>query len=49
MMDLFKRRARSSAIRFGEGQVDEVLRRVYGVGAREVAEAGFVLLQGLAG
>lgn len=49
MMDVFERRGRRSAVRFGEGQVDAVLRQVYGVGAQEVAQAGFVLLRGLAG
>ncbi|MCW2815091.1 MAG: Plant Basic Secretory Protein [Nocardioides sp.] len=47
MMDVFKRRARSSPVVFGEGIVDEVLRQVYGVGEREVARAGFALLEGL--
>lgn len=47
MMDVFKRRARTTPIVFGEGIVDEVLRQVYGVGSREVARAGFALLEGL--
>lgn len=49
MMDVFKRKGRTTAIRFGEGLVDEVLRQVYGIGAKEVARGGFDLLEGLAG
>jgi hypothetical protein len=47
MMDLFKKLARSRSAIYGEGILDEVLKRVYGLKAREVARGGFALLQGL--
>lgn len=48
MMDVFKRRGRTSAIRYGEGIVEKVLRQVYGVSSDSVARGGFGLLEGLA-
>jgi hypothetical protein len=47
MMDLFERLARSRSVIYGEGIVDEVLKRIYGFEPGEVARGGFDLLQGL--
>lgn len=47
MMDLFERLGRSRSVTYGEGIVDTVLRRVYGLTPDEVARGGFDLLQGL--
>lgn len=47
MMGLFKKIGRSRSIVYGEGIVDEVLKKVYGIGSAKVADGGFDLLQGL--
>ncbi|MFC5010288.1 hypothetical protein [Nocardioides plantarum] len=47
MMDLFRRMGRSRSVVYGEGIVDDVLRRVYDLEADQVARGGFELLRGL--